>query len=83
LLEAMLAPSGFVLRSAASGTEALKMVAQQPPDLILLDIMMPDMNGFEVTEAIKNPPETENILIILITALDDRASPHGCETCYV
>jgi len=46
LLEVMLAPEGFELLSAASGEEALALVRRQPPDLILLDVMMPGMDGY-------------------------------------
>ena len=72
LLEVMLRPEGFVLLSAASGEEALAIVAQQPPDLILLDIMMPGMDGYQVAGTIKGNRATRNIPIIIITALDDR-----------
>ena len=48
----MLAPEGFHLLTAASGADALAMVAQQPPDLILLDIMMPGMDGYQVARRI-------------------------------
>lgn len=72
LLEVMLAPEGFLIQSASSGEEALAMVAQQPPDLILLDIMMPDMDGYEVAGRIKADLSTKNIPIIIVTALDDR-----------
>ena len=56
----MLAPEGFRVLTAASGEEALACVAQQPPDLILLDVMMPDMDGYEVAAKIKatSPPRT-------------------------
>jgi two-component system sensor histidine kinase/response regulator len=72
LLEVMLATGGYLLRTAASGEEALAIVAQQPPDLILLDVMMPGMDGYEVTARIKGNPATRNIPVIIITALDDR-----------
>ena len=72
LLEVMLAPEGFHLLTAASGEEALAMVAQHPPDLILLDIMMPGMDGYQVAATIKGNLATKNIPIIMITALDDR-----------
>jgi CheY-like chemotaxis protein len=52
LLEVMLAPEGLLLQAAASGEEALAKVAQEPPDLILLDIMMPGMDGYIVTAII-------------------------------
>jgi PAS domain S-box-containing protein len=72
LLEVMLTPEGLLLQTAASGEEALAMVAQQPPDLILLDIMMPGMNGYQVAAHIKGEVATKNIPIIMVTALDDR-----------
>ena len=72
LLEVMLAPEGFVLLTATNGEEALAVVARQPPDLILLDIMMPGMNGYQVAQAIKGNPATKQIPIIMVTALHDR-----------
>ncbi len=72
LLEAMLTPEGFILQTAASGHEALEMVADQAPDLILLDVMMPGMDGYEVTTRLKGDPSTKHIPVIIITALDDR-----------
>jgi PAS domain S-box-containing protein len=72
LLEVMLTPEGFVLLSAAGGEEALAMVAKQAPDLILLDIMMPGMDGYQVAATIKGNLATKNIPIIMVTALDDR-----------
>jgi PAS domain S-box-containing protein len=72
LLEVMLAPEGFLLQTAASGEEALAMVAQQPPDLILLDIMMPGMDGYQVAGRVKGNLATRNIPIIMVTAVDDR-----------
>src|SRR4029453_14134791 len=72
LLEIMLAPEGFLLQTAASGEEALAIVAQHAPDLILLDVMMPGMDGYEVTASIKGNPATRNIPVILLTGLDDR-----------
>ena len=74
LLEVMLKPEGFDLASAASGEEALAMVARQPPDLILLDVMMPGMDGYQMAAGIKSNRATKNIPIIMITALDDRPS---------
>jgi PAS domain S-box-containing protein len=71
LLEVMLKPEGFLLQTAASGQEALALVAQHAPDLILLDVMMPAMDGYEVTARIKADPTTKNIPVIMITALDD------------
>jgi PAS domain S-box-containing protein len=74
VLEVMLAPEGFHLLTAASGEEALAMVArqQQQPDLILLDIMMPGMDGYEVAGKIKSDLATKHIPVIMVTALGDR-----------
>ena len=72
LLEVMLTPEGFELLTAGNGEEALAIVAQQPPDLILLDIMMPGMDGYQVAARIKGNPATRNIPVIMVTALDDR-----------
>ncbi|MFI5231360.1 MAG: sensor histidine kinase [Gemmatimonadales bacterium] len=74
LLEVMLAPEGFDVQTAASGEDALALVAQQPPDLILLDIMMPGMDGYEVARRVKGAPSTRNIPIIMVTAHGDRAA---------
>ena len=72
LLEIMLRPEGFVILSAASGEEALALVERQQPDLILLDVMMPGMDGYAVAGKIKGSPATESIPVIMLTALDDR-----------
>ena len=78
LLEVMLKPEGFHLLTATNGEEALAAVAQHPPDLILLDVMMPGMNGYQVAAKIKANPDTRNIPVIMLTALDDRNSRmHG------
>ena len=78
LLEVMLAPDGYSIVSAPTGEEALVMVAQQPPDLILLDVMMPGMHGYQVVARIKSNPATKHIPVIMLSALDDRNSRmHG------
>jgi CheY-like chemotaxis protein len=74
LLEIMLGPDHFDVQPAASGEEALAAVARQPPDIVLLDVMMPGMNGYEVTAAIRGAPSTRHIPIILITGCDDHES---------
>ena len=54
------------------------MIAQQPPDLILLDVMMPGMDGYQVVARIKSNPATKHIPVIMLSALDDRNSrTHG------
>ena len=78
LLEVMLAPEGFELSTAANGEQALDMVAHHAFDLILLDIMMPGMDGYQVAARIKANPATRDVLIVMLSALDDRNSRmHG------
>ena len=72
LLKIMLASEGYVLRTALNGEEGLAIVAAEPPDLILLDVMMPGMDGYEAAGKIKGNPTTKNIPVIMLTALDDR-----------
>lgn len=74
LVEIILKSEGFTTMTAASGKEALACVVQQTPDLILLDIMMPNMNGYEVTTELKRAATTKDIPIVILTALDDSAA---------
>ncbi len=62
---------GFVAIEAVSGPECLRLVREHPIDVILLDLMMPDMDGFEVCRALKQDRETAEIPVIMITARDD------------
>jgi two-component system cell cycle sensor histidine kinase/response regulator CckA len=71
LIEAMLAPDGAILLTAESGEAALSLMAVEPPDLVLLDVMMPGLNGYEVTRRIKGNAATKNIPIIILTAMED------------
>lgn len=59
------------IETALDGIDALEKVEQNPPDLILLDIMMPRMSGFEVCRKLKSDPETRDIPIIMVTALNE------------
>ncbi len=70
LLEAYLADEAYELRIAGNGEKALKQVAEWSPDLILLDIMMPKLSGFEVCKILKSDPKTRSIAILMVTALD-------------
>jgi PleD family two-component response regulator len=56
---------------AHDGLEAMEIVAKSPPDLILLDVMMPKVSGFEVCKRLKNDPKTSDIPIIMVTALNE------------
>ncbi len=73
-LEAFLMPEGYTLSFATNGAQALDMAAQLTPDLILLDVMMPDLDGFEVCRRLRADPALAAIHIVMITALDDRDS---------
>lgn len=65
--------SQYTVKVAINGPMALKIVEKQPPDLILLDIMMPGMNGYEVCERLKANPETSHIPVIFLTAMEQTA----------
>lgn len=73
LLSTLLKEEGYKVRPANSGALALQAVAKKKPDLILLDIKMPELNGYEVCAALKSNPETKNIPILFISALNDVA----------
>ncbi|MDY7023918.1 MAG: response regulator, partial [Cyanobacteriota bacterium] len=71
ILSKMLSDQGYEVRQAISGKMALTAVQSSPPSLILLDIMMPDIDGYQVCSSLKDNPETIDIPIIFISALDD------------
>src|SRR4051812_6189813 len=75
LVAALLARDGYAVSAATGGQEALEQVRRTRPDLILLDVMMPGLDGFEVCRILKNDPATRLVPVILITGLqhaDDR-----------
>ena len=79
-LTAYLPDDKYEIIEAYGGEEALKKVATEYPDLIMMDIMMPEINGYEVTKILKNNPVTWSIPIILITSLDSQESkPKGLD----
>lgn len=71
LLEAYLAPLGLDTAIAIDGQDTLDKVASFQPDLILLDIMMPKLSGFEVCQRLKSDPTTSGIMILMVTALNE------------
>jgi putative two-component system response regulator len=73
-LEALLMPEGHVLAFAAAGDEALASIVATPPDVVLLDVMMPGMDGFEVCRRVRANQAIAEVPIVLVTALDDRGS---------
>ena len=74
LLEAILIPLGYDMEKARSGEEALAKIQESPPDMILLDIMMPDMTGYEVCKRLKGEESTQVIPIVMIISLVDKES---------
>src|SRR2546430_2473679 len=73
LLEARLSAEYFDVLTASTGAEALAMCARAECDIVLLDIMMPDMDGFEVCRRLKSNPATHFIPVVMVTALDSPA----------
>ena len=71
LLQAYLEDVDCQTVPANDGLEALEILAKDPPDLVLLDVMMPKMSGFEVCRRIKNNPKTTDIPVIMVTALNE------------
>jgi CheY-like chemotaxis protein len=74
LLDVLLRTDGYQTISASNGNDALALAKSAQPDLILLDLMMPGMDGFEVTCALKNDAATSAIPIMVVSALDDIAA---------
>lgn len=70
LLEARLVAEYFDVVSASNGQDALARIAEQEPDIVLLDVMMPGMDGFEACRRIKKNPKTAHIPVVMVTALD-------------
>ncbi|MGD9538170.1 MAG: PleD family two-component system response regulator [Alphaproteobacteria bacterium] len=72
LLEAKLAAEYYQVVTAQSGQEALDKIAAEKPDIVLLDVMMPGMDGFEVCRRIRAKPETANLPVVMVTALSEQ-----------
>jgi two-component system cell cycle response regulator len=71
LLQAKLEKEYYTVSTAESGPEALEMISLELPDLILLDVMMPEMDGFEVCRRLKGDPRTSDIPVVMVTALSE------------
>ena len=74
VLEVLLLPEEYSLRFASSGIQALEEARGRCPDLVLLDVMMPGMDGFQVCRALREQRETGEVPVVMITALEDRQS---------
>ena len=72
LLEAVLAPRGYAIVKAESGREALEQVTAEPVDLVLLDILMPEMDGYAVCRALREDPATQYLPVVMVTASGDQ-----------
>ncbi|HUK26467.1 MAG TPA: HD domain-containing phosphohydrolase [Terriglobales bacterium] len=72
LLQELLDTQGFTILTAADGSDALRQLGRSPVDLVISDVMMPHLSGFDVCRQMKNNPETALIPIILVTALSDK-----------
>jgi CheY-like chemotaxis protein len=86
LVSAILQTAGYEVRHAESGPHGLEQVIAEPPDVILLDVQMPGMDGYEVCRLLRRAPGTRKIPVIMITASDDpalnsRAYAVGAQAC--
>ena len=72
LLLQELTETGYQVRLASNGREAIRLVREERPDLVLLDVMMPEMNGFDVAAVLKNDPQTMDIPIVILSIVQDR-----------
>lgn len=73
LVEKMLKRYNFNVKSATGGEQALEIVSEEKPSLILLDLMMPNMDGFEVLNILRKKPETKDIPVVILSALNSEA----------
>jgi PAS domain S-box-containing protein len=75
LISDFLRESEFEVRVAKSGAQAMKLLETTKPDIIMLDVVMPEMDGFETCRLLKSSPQTRDIPVMFMTAVDDAASP--------
>lgn len=78
MLEALLGPQGYAVETVANGPEGIARAAVMHPDIILLDLYMPEMDGIEVCRTLRSQPETEHIPVICITGYDDKSIKIRC-----
>ena len=72
VLQTMLEKHGFDIMTASSGEEGIEVTKSEKPDLVLMDVVMPGMNGFQATRKISKDPETSTIPIIIVTTKDQK-----------
>jgi adenylate cyclase len=80
LLDAILTPRGYRVVTAGSGEEGLRLLREEQPDLVLLDILMPEMDGYEVCRRIREEPATAFLPVVMITASGDQEKRRALET---
>ena len=68
MISGLLDKSGLTISVAKDGQEAKEKIAADPPDLVVLDVVMPNMNGYELCRWVKSEPETKNVLVILCSS---------------
>ncbi len=76
MISNLLKESGLDVSTATDGVEALEAVQQEVPDLIVLDVVMPRMNGYEVCRELKAAPKTESVLIVMCSTKDQEFDRH-------
>jgi two-component system, OmpR family, alkaline phosphatase synthesis response regulator PhoP len=74
LLSTRLSRRGYKISTASDGTRALELVKKEMPDLVLLDVMMPGKSGWEVARALKQDPATQNVKIMMVTAIGEKTN---------
>ena len=74
MIEALVGARGYTVQAVASGTKAIDVASTSPPDLVLLDLMLPGHDGFEVCRRLRSDPATRDVPIVIISALDDPES---------
>ena len=84
LVEAILKPLGYCLLTAVNGEEGIEVATRERPDLILMDLQLPKVSGYDATEVLKSQPETAHITIVALTAHAmaderERAMAAGCD----
>ena len=72
-MEKLMTDAGYLVTGAVNGAQAMDMAKRLKPDLILMDVNMPEMDGFAATRSLRNDPETKEIPVILVTAKDQKA----------
>lgn len=79
IMEPRLRNAGFKMLSAPNGIQGLRAAVDEKPDLILLDILMPHMDGYEACERLKKDPQTKDIPVIVVTAVESKSLEDNCK----